>query len=409
MRRTSLLGIVVLLVCWLLNWTRPASADVILDWHAHAMTAGANAFELPIVQVAVYDAVNAVAGYLFESYGPKPSVTEPASPEAAAIAAAHAVLVALRPAQQADLDTKYATSLAALPDGPEKDNGIAVGQQTAAAMLALRANDGRNATVPYTPGTEPGDWQPTPPGFLPAFAPHIALITPWLIESPAQFRAPKPLSLKSNRWAKEYNEVKEAGSASSTTRTAEQTDNARFYTDNTVVMWNRTWRSISTAQHLSLLENARYFAWLTTAMADAFIACWESKYFYGFWRPVTAIRAGDTDLRDDTEADPAWTPLLITPNFPEHPSGHSCLSGSATKTLAYFFGKDKVAYAITSTVPGLTNSTHSFDRFSAMLKEVGDARVYGGIHYRKAITDGVAIGRNVARFTKNHFFRRARR
>ncbi len=203
MIRTTLHRIISLVVCGCLSWAGPACADMVLDWNGHAtnaivvvagLTPARSPIRLALVHTAIHDAVNAIAGYPFHPYRVTPDVETPASPEAATAAAAHDVLVALFPAQQADLDVKYAASLATIPDGPAKTNGVSVGQQTAAGILALRANDGRDAVVPYTPGSGPGVWIPTPPGFFPASSPEVALVLPWTLKSPSQFRAEPLLS-----------------------------------------------------------------------------------------------------------------------------------------------------------------------------------------------------------------------
>src|SRR5206468_4322414 len=232
MKRTILWGITCLVVHGCLSWAGPACADMVLDWNGHAANAivgvagqGASrgVIRLAMVHAAIYDAVNAIEGYPFHPYGVTPNVGSPASPEAATAAAAHDVLIALFPAQQADLDAKYVLSLAAIPDGPAKTNGISVGQQTAAGILALRANDGRDAIVPYQPGSGPGVGIPTPPGFLPAATPEVAKVLPWTLNSPSQFRAEPPPELTSETWARDYNEVKSLGPATGSTRTPEQT------------------------------------------------------------------------------------------------------------------------------------------------------------------------------------------
>jgi hypothetical protein len=214
--------------------------------------------------------------------------------------------------------------------------------------------------------------------------------------------------LTSKRWTREYNEVKTLGGATGSTRTPEQTDIARFWSENPFVQWNRTWRGISINTGLSLDENARFFAVLATVYSDAYIACWDSKYYYNFWRPVTAIPAGDTDGNPKTEPDPTWLPLLVTPGHPEYPSGHSCAVGAITTTLKRFFGTDTFAFTIESTVSGLTDPVHEYTSFSQVNDEVVNARIYGGIHYRSANEDGVKIGKQVARFATRHFFRRSR-
>jgi len=392
--------------------------DMVLDWNSHA--AGAivgvaglrperGLIRLAMVHIAIYDAVNAIDGYPFRSYGVTPNVTAPASREAATAAAAHDVLVALFPSQQADLDAKYSTSLAGINDSAEsKTNGISVGQQTASGILALRSNDGRDAVVPYTPGSGPGVWMPTPPGFLAAAAPEAAHVQPFALNSPSQFRAEPPPALTSDTWTRDYNEVKSLGSSTSTTRTAEQTDIGRFWSDQPILQWNRGWRKISIDRGLSLSDNARFFAMLATASADAIIACWDSKYAYSFWRPVTAIRAGDTDGNPDTEPDSNWIAIVVTPNHPEYPAAHGCFSGASTHTLKFFFGTDNVDFTLDSNVANLTNSERSYGSFSQALGEVLNARVYGGMHYRNSTNKGAKIGKQVSKFVTAHFFQRSK-
>ena len=391
--------------------------DMVLEWNANAATAIVGVagqrperglIRLAMVQVAIYDAVNAIDGYPFQSYAVTPNVVSPASPEAATAAAAYEVLVALFPTQQADLYAKYTASLATILDGPSKTNGISVGQQTALGILALRANDGRDAVVLFTPGSGPGVWMPTPPAFLPAAAPETPHVQPFTINSPSQFRAEPPPDLASETWTRDYNEVKSLGSATSTTRTAEQTDIGRFWSDQPILQWNRAWRNISVIRGLSLSDNARFFAMLATASADAIIACWDSKYFYNFWRPVTAIRGGDTDANPGTEPEASWIGLVVTPNHPEYPAAHGCFSGASTNTLRSFFGTDSFDFTIDSNVAGLTNPVRSYSSFSQALAEVRDARVYGGMHYRNSTNKGSKIGKQVSNFATRHFFQPSR-
>ncbi len=416
MPKTILHSIIGLVILGCLSWTQLTCADVVLDWNAHAVDAivgvakispTPSTIDFALVHTAIYEAVNAIAGYPFEPYGVTPDVTTPASPEAAAATAAHDILVALFPPQQADLDAKYAASLALLPDGPEKTNGIAVGQQSAAGILALRVNDRRTATVPYTPGSGPGVWIPTPPGFLPAAAPQFAIIVPWTLKHPAQFRAPGPPSLTSQRWARAYNEVKTLGRATGSTRTPQQTDIGLFWTDHALAQWSRAWRGISTSAGLSLEENARPFALPKTGGTSAAIAGLDSKYHYTFWRPVTAIPAGDTDGNPTTAPDSAWLPLAVTPNHPEYPSSHTCASSAITSTLQAFFKTDNFDFTIDSTIPSLLQPVRSYSRFSQAIDEIAEARIYGGMHYRFSTEDGVTIGKQVAHFATQRFFRRS--
>jgi len=174
------------------------------------------------------------------------------------------------------------------------------------------------------------------------------------------------------------------------------------------LQWNRAWRALSVAKNLGLADNARYFAMLATASADALIACWDAKYFYNFWRPVTAIRAGDTDGNSETAPDPAWIGLIITPNHPEYPAAHSCFSGASTETLNYLFGTDEVGFSMDSNVAGVVSPVRTYDRLSDALEEVLDARIYGGMHYRNSTRIGAHVGKQVSRFTTRHFFRPAK-
>jgi len=392
-------------------------ADEVLDWNAHAARAivavGGQVppralIRLAMVHLAIYDAVNAIEGAPFEGYASVPSVDRPASEEAAAATAAHDVLVALFPAQATDLDAKYATSLAALHDDDAKANGIVVGHQAASAILIKRAGDGRDATMNYTPGSGPGVWVPTPPAFLAALAPETPFVQPFALNSASQFRPGPPFSLSSEDWARDYNEIKALGPAIGSIRTPEQTDIARFWSDNPPLQWNRAWRALSVAKGLGLADNARYFAMLATASADALIACWDAKYFYNFWRPVTAIRAGDTDGNPETAPDPAWIGLVTTPNHPEYPAAHGCFSAASTETLNYLFGSDEVGLSMDSNVAGLVNPIRTYNRLSDALQEVLDARIYGGMHYRNSTRIGAKLGKQVSRFTTTHFFRPAK-
>jgi len=392
-----------------------AHADTVLDWNVHAsqaiVTTGGQSpprafIRLAMVHLAIYDAVNAIEGQPFESYASKPLVTRPASSDAAVAAAAHDVLVALFPAQSADLDAKYAASLNALPNDTARANGIAVGQQAAAAILVARAHDGRDGTVTYVPGSGPGVYVPTPPAFLAALSPETPLVQPFALRSASQFRPEAPPDFGRGLWARDYREVKALGGMISSARTAEQTDIGRFWTDNTPLQWIRAWRALSVGNFLRPAENARYFAMLSTASADALIACWDAKYHYNFWRPVTAIRAGDMDGNPRTDPDASWIGLTIAPNHPEYPSAHGCVSAAITQTLAYFFESDEVCFSIDSNVAGLLSPVRSYSRFSVALEEVLNARVYGGMHYRNSTRVGAALGRQVSRYMTKHFFRK---
>jgi len=363
--------------------------------------------EIAIVQTAVYDSVNAICGYPFTAYAIKPDVHFPARTEAAVAAAAHGVLIALYPAQAAALDQQYSDYLGAIPGSNKaKLNGIATGQQTAAGILELRANDGRNAGPAWTPPPAgPGNWQPTPPGLLPPATPWIRAATPWTMTSPSQFRVPPPPGLDSNIWLRDYAESEAYGGAISTARTADQTDLAEFVGGpgvHPMLQWHNTWRGIASDQKLSVLGAARLFAMLSTVASDALIGCWDSKFAYGFWRPVTAIRAGGGN--PDLTADPAWIGLVITPNHPEYPAAHGCFSGSVVEVLKAYFHSDRMNFTMSSAAPGLLQPIRSYSRFSQALTDILNARVYGGMHYRNSTVVGAELGRKVARQALERYF-----
>ncbi len=360
-----------------------------------------------IVHTAVYEAVNAICGYRYKPYAFTPKVRRPVLAEAGAAAAAHDVLVALYPDQRAELDQKYAEFLAATPGHLfAKMNGIAAGQQAAAAILELRADDGRNAGTPWDPPAPgPGIWEPTPPGYLPASAPWVRAVTPWTMASPSQFRAPPPPGLESDLWIQDYNETKAYGGAVSSVRTPEQTDLGQFIGGagvNPMVQWHTTWRSIASDQRLSILETARLFAMLSTAASDALIACWDSKYTYAFWRPVTAIRAGGGN--PNLDADQGWIGLATTPNHPEYPAAHGCLSGSVVTVFQAYFGTDELNFTMTSAAAGLMHPVREYRRFSDALEDILNARIYGGMHYRNSTEHGAELGGRIGNQVVENFF-----
>jgi hypothetical protein len=288
------------------------------------------------------------------------------------------VLISIVPGQQPTLEPLYLASLAAILDGPAKDGGIAAGEAAAAAMIAARTNDGRFGTpgfpVPAVP--EPGEWRPVLPLFVNDPAAWLKDVTPFLIQSSSQFRSRGPYELTSRKYAKEFNQVKELGSATSTTRTADQTHAANYWAENPPRTWSRIFRTIATQEGLSLVENARFFAMLYLTAADTFISVWEDKAHWSFWRPITAIREADTDGNPATEPDTGWLPLIPNPPYPEHPSGHLGLSGSVVKTMQQFFRTDEIGWTDTN-VGGLTRS---YTSLSQAVDEIVLARVWSGIH-----------------------------
>jgi hypothetical protein len=394
------------------------AGDVVLEWNNVALeatrtlpgpqiTPPRQTRMLAMMHGAVFDAVNSVErGY--QPYLVKVETPRWASPEAAGAVAAHDVLVGLFPAKQAEFDAALATSLAAVPDGRAEDAGAAVGRTVAAAMLAARKDDGIDVPTPYTPGTDPDDWQPTPPAYGPALLPQFAKLPPFALVSPDQFRAAPPPSITSDAFTQAFDEIKAIGAANSATRTAEQTAIARYWagplgTVQPPGQWNRIARGVATERGNSLGENARLFALLNFTMNDALIAAWDTKYTYNFVRPVTAIRNAQSDGNPDTEADPAWTPLLGTPGHPSYMAAHSTLSAAAATALGSFFGDDAIRFTDTSEVAaGGATITRSFDGFWEAAEEAGASRVYGGIHWQFDNQAGLKAGREVGRFVSDH-------
>jgi hypothetical protein len=387
-----------------------AHADTVTDWNLHAASAiyvtGAQPPQqsvphLAMVQGAVFDAVNAIDGgydgYLITSRLATPSDSK----EAAVATAAYRVLLNIVPVQKPVLDAQYAASLAGIPDGSSKTRGVAVGEAAAAAMIAARTADGRFSSFRFVVGTVPGAWRPVLPAFVSDPNAWLKDVKPFLIRSASQFRSDPPYRLTSRKYAKDFDEVKSLGSATSTARTADQTLAARYWAENPPATWNRIVRTISAQQGLSLVDNARLFAELYMTAADSLINVWDDKAHYSFWRPITAIREADTDGNPRTDPDPGWLPLMATPPYPEHSSGHGALSGSLVRTMQQFFGTDKIGWTDTNN-GGLTRS---FTRLSQAIDEVIGARVWSGIHFHKADEDGAIIGRRVANYRDKHYFR----
>jgi PAP2 superfamily len=396
----------------------PTPADAVVEWNNNAQiaiigTAGQGPtvayLHLAMVQGAVYDAVNAIEGG-YEPYLGAPAMADPSDSAPAAVAqAAHDVLVGLFPAQQGVLDGKLVTSLSLLPDDG-KAGGIEVGAAAAAAMLAARTDDGRFSPFTVIQGTEPGEWRSTAfvngtPIVEPA--PWVGNVDPFIVPDVEALRSDGPNPLTSEAYADDVNEVKEYGSITSTVRTDDQTEAAVFWQANGAALFNALFRQLADTQNLDIADAARMFAMADLAGADGAIACWNDKYYYRFWRPITAIRLADTDGNPATVVDPNWTPLfsgappLTTPAFPEHPSGHTCISGAVVETLKDFFGTDKVSFTMFS---GLTGTTRGFERFSVAMREIIDARVWAGIHFRTADTQGHAMGRKVAHILELNSF-----
>lgn len=399
--------------------SRASAEDPVTHWNGVAEQAVKTAHDAPpvaaldfaLVHLAVYDAVES----LDRRYQPYDAYVADAtgSPAAATAKAAHDVLVWLFPQQATTLDTAYAAYLTGNGIDPG-DPGVAVGQQAASALESLRANDGRNPVNPpkFFGNTMIGQWRPTlsllpgpPPSGAPGLDPWVANVTPFTMNSNSQFRVDPPPDLSSDTWAEDYNEVKAVGSLTSTVRTPEQTEIGYFWADSGPVLWQNALRYIAGHYVGNVGDSARMYALAEAALADAQIACWDSKYFYNFWRPITAIRLGDQDGNPGTEVDPNWQPLINTPNFPEYPSGHASTSGAVSHALRLYFGTDEIAFQMTTTNASAVQPTRTFSRLSQAEDEVIDARVYVGIHYRNSDRVARAQGLQVANWVFKNFFR----
>lgn len=373
-----------------------AGADEVTDWHEHVLVAvakgGGNSQirsrNAAHVSAAVFDAVNGIE----RRYAPihVPAAAPPgASKRAAAVQAAYAILLSRYPAQADELSAKRVASLAAIGQGGESMwRGLEWGQFVADEILRWRSTDGFTPPPPPYLGSDvPGKWRPTPPAVLPGAVPQFATMTPWGIPSPDHFRPPGPPALGSEQYLVDYRETMVMGSATSPFRTADQTDACLFWESaSPTYFWNRTALDLLANADTSLSENAHLLATLNLAIADAVIACWDAKYHYEFWRPVTAIRLTD---------DPGWTPLLATPAHPEYTSGHSTVSSAAVTVLAAYFGDDTPFLLPSPAVPGWVRF---YPSFSAAIDEIADARVFAGIHFRTACEDGKRLGSRVAAY-----------
>jgi hypothetical protein len=391
-------------------WNRTA-IDVIRAANANVGMASRN---FAIVQGAVYDAINSIdhahASYKFDVHAPKG-----ASPEAAASEAAYQVLLALYPDAKKQLKATLDQTLATVPHGLSRVQGLAVGKEVAMSYLAWRMNDGSSADPVYKVGTAPGQWRPTPPDFRNAWGPAWGQVTPFAIPAPTAFLPPPPPALNRPEYAAAVNQVESLGAANSTTRTADQTQIADFWAYDVngygppPILYNEVAEQIALQQHNTLDQNARMFAMADVAMADAGIVAWDSKYIDNFWRPITAIREANTDGNPATIADPTWTPLgapghgvlpNFTPPFPSYVSGHATFGAALFQVLADFYGTDNVHFTLTSDeLPGVTRSYQSF---SQAAEENGMSRIYLGIHYVFDKTAGIASGDAIGNYVANN-------
>ena len=396
----------------------PARADVVVDWNVYTAqaiaTAGstarpspANVFDYAMVHLAMHDAIQSIEGR-FQRYCAAVQ-NGSGSPIAAAAAAAHDVLVSLFPAQAATLDAAYDTYLA--DRGLTGNAGVLAGQRAAACILDMREGDGRYPVnpEPFYGSTGPGEWRPTsfsgaPPVPVSMVTPWVATVTPFALKDPAQLRAsPPPPHLTSGKYAKEYNEVKALGSLVNSARTSEQTDVAYFFSDNSTLLWTRVLRSMTATYLSNVGDSARLFALTYMAVSDAYITSWDSKRYWNFWRPITAIHEGDNDGNAQTAGDPNWQPLITTPNYPDYTSGANVNAAAVTTMLANFFGTDEMTFSMTSNTPQVVQKTRTYNRFSDAAADVVDARIYLGIHFRSADTVARRQGSHAANWAFSHF------
>jgi hypothetical protein len=366
---------------------------------------GEAAVYMGIVHVAIYDAAVAIDGR-YRPYTATTTAPPETSPEAAIATAAYDTLTGLQPqlgANQTILDDDYTAYLAAIPDGLEKDNGVIIGHEAAAALLALRVNDGleKNPTLPdlNPPPAGPGVWQPNSTG--PVLGLRLPGVRPLALQFASQFRPDGPNPLTSQEYAEDFNQVKDLGRLDSTMRTPEQTLEARFWTDNDIRQWNDGMLRLAAERGLDLVQTARILAMAHVAGGDAMIACFDAKYHYWFWRPYQAILLADTDNNPDTVADPTWRPLGTTPNFPEYPSAHACHSAAVVQALESVFGTGKVPFTLDSRVTG---TTRRYDRLGDVVKDVDWARVLVGFHFRNSDLQGSTLGSKVSNYVADHYF-----
>ena len=393
-----------------------AQADVVTDWNETALLAIKTdrtappkaARALAIMHAAIYDAVSGIT-QTHEPYFVRDKATDGALPEAAAAVAARIVLLRLFPAQQAAFDATYNKVLRAVPPGDGKRASIDWGEHVAQTLLADRAKDGSQSTVIYASRNPIGVWRPTAPAYAKPALPQWPGVKPFAMASAAQFRPAMPPALTSAAYAEDFNQVKDIGSKTSTTRTGEQTIIAQFWADGPGTVtppghWNVIAREIAIQRGNSMEANARLFALLNIAEADAGILCWDCKYACNFWRPITAIQNADADGNPATEKDSDWKPLLATPPFPEYTSGHSTFSSAGATVLAVFFGSDNIPFTTTSEdVPGVSRS---FTSFSEAAAEAGMSRIYGGIHFMSANTQGLASGARLGQYVTENFLKK---
>ena len=385
-----------------------ARADVVTDWNdtatqysVPARPGPSSILDLAMVHLAMHDAIQAY-DHRFESYA-LTIHNATGSRVAAAASAAHDVLVSQFQPRKTDLDNLLTNYLNAR--GLLGEPGVGVGSVAAAAIISLRSGDGSFPSIPesFPGGTEPGQWRPTPPSNATMLAPWLGFVPPFTLKSSSQLRAsPPPPKLNTGEYTNDYNEVKSLGRSNSTDRTPEQTALAVFYSDNFITLWERTLRGISSTYLNDSGDSAHLFAMANMAAADAIITAWDTKKYYNFWRPITAIQQGDNDGNPKTIGDPSWVPFIATPAYPEFSSGANNLTGAMTRTLEHFFG-DRTVFSVSSTSAA---TTRTYQRFSDMADDVVVVRIYQGIHFRTADEVARRQGTRAADWAVSHFLRK---
>jgi len=390
--------------------TGPALLD---DWGNRFTALGASVPENPlrtqvrttIVQLAMFDAVNAVLEGPYRPFASKPDSAPGASPEAAAIRAAYIVALSEFPTKAATIDSAYVASIAALPASPEAiADGIVVGEAAANGVLAARVGDHRNdpELEGYTPASGPGKWIPTPPAFANPQTPFLRFVTPFGYDDPARFRPRAPRALDRRTYTADYDEIKDLGRATDTSRTAEQSATALFWSPSASALWSANVRSL--ASTMDLLTAARFEAIGLAAVTNSLIAVWDAKYTYMFWRPVTAIRAGDTDGNSETDPDAAWTPFITTPSHPEYPAAHTTVGAGALGFYTAWFKTDQFPLEF----KGNAGAVRHYTSVAEIHAEEGNARVWGGMHWRHSTEVGTKLGGRVGKYTATHLLKRRR-
>ena len=394
------------------------ASNVVTDWNTIASTtivtnggksAAPSAIWFAYSSIAVYDAVNAITGG-HQAFYYRLTAPANASIGAAAVAAAHRVLVNYFPTQQTSLDSQYATSLAGVADGGDKTAGVAVGEAAAMALISARTGDGLEANITYTPGSGPGAWIPTPPAFAAPVAPWLGQMRPFTMKSAGDFLPDGPEALGGEDWKRDYNLTRLYGGTASTIRTASETEIGVFYTEHTGQQYARMFNTLATANNLGVEDAARLMAMLWTGYSDAAIGCFNAKYKFGFWRPVTAIAAGGGasalfGASTDLPADPTWTSAGgPTPAHPEYPAAHGCVTGAVSSLIADFFGTTRVTIAVDSKAFTDSVHQHTFTDTRDLMDEVFWARIYAGFHFFHSLEAGRQLGQSVAgQVTRNHF------